>query len=300
MDKLHAMTTFVHIAEQGSLTRAAELLDTSLPSVVRTLAALEATLGARLLNRTTRKIALTQEGREYLECCRSILTNIEEAELALTSQQLEPSGNLRVTAPVLFGQLHVTPVITSFIEQYRRVNVELLLLDRVVNLIEEGIDVALRIGELADSSLVAIPVGHIRRVVCASPKYLQQVGIPKHPTELAAHNCVRTSGFTSSQSWQFFEKSRALHVHVTGPFACNQVAASIDACVSGLGFGMFLSYQVQHLLTQKKLALVLERYGPPPLPISIVYPHAKLLSTRVRCFVDWAASRLRPVGNLPP
>ena len=298
MDKLHAMTTFVHIAEQGSLTRAAELLDTSLPSVVRTLAALEETLGTRLLNRTTRKLALTQEGREYLERCRRILADIDEAEQALTSQQHEPSGNLRITAPVLFGQLHLTPIITSFIEQHRKVNVELLLLDRVVNLLEESIDVALRIGALADSSLVAIPAGRIRRVVCASPKYLKRAGIPKHPAELADHDCVRTSGLTPNPSWQFFEKGRSLQVHVSGPFVCNQVAASIDACVSGLGFGMFLSYQVQHLLAQKKLTLVLESFEPAPLPISIVYPHAKLLSTRVRCFVDWTTQRLRPTGNL--
>lgn len=297
MDKLHAMTTFVHIAEQGSLTRAAELLDTSLPSVVRTLAALEQTLGARLLNRTTRKIALTPEGREYLARCRSILADITAAEQALAAQQHEPSGNLRVTAPVLFGQLHLTPVITGFIKQYRQVNVELLLLDRVVNLIEEGIDVALRIGELADSSLVAIPAGQIRRVVCASPKYLQRVGIPKRPADLADHPCVRTTGLTPGQSWQFFEKGRALQVHVTGPFVCNQAAASIDACVSGLGFGMFLSYQVQHLLAQNKLARVLEPFEPAPFPVSIVYPHAKLLSTRVRCFVDWTMQRLRPAIN---
>ncbi len=298
MDKLHAMTTFVHIAEQGSLTRAAELLDTSLPSVVRTLAALEATLGTRLLNRTTRKIALTHEGRDYLERCRRILADIDEAEQALSSQQREPSGNLRVTAPVLFGQLHLTPIITGFIAQYKKVNVELLLLDRIVNLVEEGIDVALRIGELADSSLVAIPVGHIRRVVCASPKYLQRVGVPKHPTELAEHHCVRASELAPSQTWPFFEKGRALHVHINGPFVCNHIAANIDACASGLGFGMFLSYQVQHLLAQKKLTRVLESFEPAPLPVSIVYPHAKLLSTRVRCFVDWTTQRLRPDGTL--
>ncbi|MBI3774630.1 MAG: LysR family transcriptional regulator [Gammaproteobacteria bacterium] len=299
MDKLHAMTTFVHIAEHGSLTRAAELLDTSLPSVVRTLAALEKTLGTRLLNRTTRKLALTQEGRDYLDRCRSILADIAAAEQALTSQQHAPSGSLRVTAPVLFGQLHVTPIITSFITHYRKVNVELLLLDRVVNLVEEGIDVALRIGELADSSLVAIPVGHIRRVVCASPKYLKRAGIPKHPADLAAHACLRTTGLTPSQTWQFVEKGRALHVHVTGPFVCNQVVPSIDACVSGLGLGMFYMYQVQHLLAQNKLALVLEAFEQTPQPVSIVYPHAKLLSTRMRCFIDWTAQRLRPVINVP-
>lgn len=298
MDKLQAMTTFVHIAEQGSLTRAAELLDTSLPSVVRTLAALEKTLGTRLLNRTTRTLALTQEGRDYLDRCRQILADIDTAEQALMSQQREPSGSLCVTAPVMFGQMHVTPIITSFITHYRKVNVELLLLDRIVNLVEEGIDVAIRIGELADSSLVAMPVGHIRRVVCASPKYLKRTGVPKHPADLVAHACLRSTGLTPSQTWQFVEKKRALHVRVSGPFVCNQALPSIDACVSGLGLGMFNLYQVQHLLAQNKLALVLEAFEQTPQPLSIVYPNAKLLSTRMRCFIDWATQRLRPVVNL--
>jgi len=293
MDKLYAMTTFVHIAEQGSLTAAARALNTSLPSVVRTLAALEEALGARLFNRTTRKIALTQEGRDYLERCRKILADIEETELAVSSRQQEPSGNLVVTAPVLFGQLHVTPIVTGYIKRFRKVNVELLLIDRVANLIEEGIDVALRIGEPADSTLVVRPLGHVRRVVCASPGYLRRVGVPQHPADISGLDCLRISGFTPTPTWQFYERNRPIQVHIKGPLVCNQAAASIDACVDGLGLGMYLSYQIQHLVKQKKLALVLEQFEPAPLPVSIVYPHAKLLSARVRSFVDWTIERLR-------
>ena len=181
MDKLAAMAAFVQIADRGSLTAAAAALDTSLSSVVRTLAALEAALGVRLLNRTTRRIALTAEGREYLERCRRILADLEEAEQALGTTGQDPSGLLRVTAPVLFGQLHAAPTVRGFLARHRRMQVELVLLDRVVSLVEEGIDVAVRIGPLADSSMVAVPVGQLRRVVVASPALLQTAGVPEHP-----------------------------------------------------------------------------------------------------------------------
>ena len=173
MDKLLAMNTFVHIVEKGSLTAAAEALDKSLPSVVRTLAMLEEALDARLLNRSTRRIALTDEGRRYLERCRQILADIDEAEDELSSHQSEPRGHINVTAPVMFGKMHVAPAITAFLQRYERTQVDLQLLDRPVNLIEEGIDVAIRIGHLSESSMIAKPVGEIRRVLCASPDYLE-------------------------------------------------------------------------------------------------------------------------------
>lgn len=293
MDKLHAMAVFVKIVEQGSLTMAAEQMGTSLPSVVRILAALEETLGVRLLNRTTRRIALTQEGRHYLARCRSILSEIDEAEAELTSQRQEPSGELRVTAPVLFGRLHVTPLVTRYVRRFKNTHVELLLLDRVVNLVEEGIDAAIRIGHLPDSSLIAIPVGQIRRQVCASPKYLKERGMPKEPKDLLKHDCLRLTGLSPNAVWEFQHKGKALTIPVTGPFVCNQAAATIDACVDGLGISTFLSYQVAPLVAQKKLRVILEDYEPPPIPLSIVYPHAKLLSARVRVFSEWATESLR-------
>ncbi|MDH3640060.1 MAG: LysR substrate-binding domain-containing protein, partial [Gammaproteobacteria bacterium] len=179
MDKLRAMTAFVQIVDRGSLTAAAVVLNKSLPSVVRTLATLEGALGVRLLNRTTRRIALTNEGQHYLARCRRILADIEEAELAVSAEQREPRGNLNITAPVLFGQMHVAPLVTSFLARFNQVHVELLLLDRLVNLVEEGVDVGIRIAHLEDSSMVAIPVGQIRRVVCASPKLLKKTGVPQ-------------------------------------------------------------------------------------------------------------------------
>lgn len=287
------MTTFVQIVERGSLTAAAEALDKSLPSVVRTLATLEEALNVRLLNRTTRRIALTDEGRRYLERCRQILADIEEAESELSAQQQEPGGHLRVTAPVMFGTMRVAPAVTAFLQRYLRVDVELLLLDRTVNLIEEGIDVAIRIGHLSDSSMIAKPVGKTRQVICASPEYLTRVSALTHPEEIADHNCIRFTGLGSSSTWYFSDAGKSLPVQIKGTFACNQIPATIDACVEGIGLGMFFCYQVEHLLKQGKLEIILADFEPTPMPINIVYSHAKLISARVKVFVDWMTEALR-------
>jgi DNA-binding transcriptional LysR family regulator len=203
MDKLNAMATFVQIADSGGLTAAAEVLGTSPPTVVRTLAALENSLGLRLMHRTTRKVTLTDEGRHYLERCRSILSDIEDADAALTDQQSEPKGKLIITAPVLFGKLHVRPIVTRFMNEFARIRVELLLLDRTVNLVDEGIDVAIRIGHLDDSSLVARQVGLIRQVVCASPALISRTGVPERPEDLINTNCIRVTGLAPGPAWRF-------------------------------------------------------------------------------------------------
>jgi DNA-binding transcriptional LysR family regulator len=293
MNKLLAMTTFVRIVDGGSLTSASKALDKSLPSVVRMLASLEKSLNARLLNRTTRRITLTDEGRLYLGRCRRILAEIEEAELELNAQQNEPSGHLKVTASVMFGEMHITPIVAEFLHCYDRVNIDLLLLDRTVSLIEEGIDVAIRIGHLADSSMIAKPVGKIRRVVCASPEYFKQKGIPKQPKQLEKHACVRFTGMSAGSTWYFFKRGRKCSVNINGSFSCNQASPAINACIEGLGIGMFYSYQVKPLVKQGKLITVLEEFEPEPTPIHVVYSHAKLASARIRFFVDWMTNVLR-------
>lgn len=194
MDKLRAMQAFTHIADAGSLTAAARVMASSLPAMVRTLAALEAELGVRLFNRTTRRIALTDEGRNYLESCRQVLASVQAAEESLSAAQDEPRGQIVITAPVLFGQLYVAPAVTRFVQRYPGVSCKVMLHDHVVNLLEEGIDVGVRIGKLEDSTLVAQSVFSIRRVVVASPAYLKKHGVPKHPRDLKDENCVR---FTS-------------------------------------------------------------------------------------------------------
>ena len=204
MDKLRAMAAFVAISERGSLTAAADALGTSLPAVVRLLATLEKALGVRLLNRTTRRTALTEEGRDYLERCRRVLAEIEEAEAAISARQRDPSGKLAITAPVLFGRIHVTPLVSEFLTRHTRVKVELLLLDRFVDLIDEGLDLAVRIGELADSSFVAIGCGQTRRVVCASPGYLRQAGAPDTPADLRQHTCIGFTGLSRGPEWELY------------------------------------------------------------------------------------------------
>lgn len=296
MDKLKAMETFVRIVEAGSLTAAAETLATSLTSVVRSLAMLEQAVGMRLLNRTTRRMALTDEGREYFEHCRRILTEVEEAEAALSARQVSPAGKLAVTAPVMFGRLHVWPVVGDFMATYPEVRVELKLFDRVVDLLDEGLDAAIRIGHLPDSSLVALPLGTIRRVVCASPGYLQQQGTPERPADLAAHRCIQFSGLTPGDEWTFGDGcggGKTTRVAVVGALLTNQVDIALDACVRGLGCGMLLDYQVRERVADGSLCRILQGFEPAPIPVSIVYPHSRLLSSRIRVFVDWMAPRLR-------
>lgn len=290
MDKLRALQVFVAIVDNGSLTRAASALDSSLPAVVRQLAALEAELGVRLLNRTTRSLSLTEDGRQYLDRVRHVLTDLDDADRAVGDDRSEPRGTLRVTAPVLFGSLHVAPLVQSFLARYREMRVELLLLDRVVDLVDEGLDVGVRIADLPDSTLISQPVAKMRQVVAASPAFLKRAGVPRHPRELAKHNCVR---FGDHAKWGFVDGGRALQVVVGGDFSCNLTMPVVAACVAGRGFGSFLSYQVAAEVRAKALRIVLSEFELPARSVSIVYPSARLLPRRTRAFVDWLKRGLK-------
>ncbi|AGW93227.1 MULTISPECIES: LysR family transcriptional regulator [Cupriavidus] len=293
MDKLRAMQTFVRIVDEGSLTAAAATLHTSLPAVVRTLAALESELQVRLLNRTTRRLSLTSEGRSYLDSCRRILATIDEVEAGLSASHVEPSGQLTLTAPVLFGQMYVAPAVTRFVQRYPRVRCRMEFTDRVVNLLEEDLDVGVRIGPLADSTLVAQSVGRIRRVVVATPAYLRKHGVPRRPEKLADANCVRFTG-NAADWWTFQEDGRPFHVQVSGNLEFNQTAPAVAACAEGAGFGNFLSYQVAELVQARKLRIVLEAFEQPAWPLSLIYPHARLLPARTRAFIEWMRDDLGP------
>jgi DNA-binding transcriptional LysR family regulator len=292
MDKLRAMQAFIHIADEGSLTAAARVMESSLPAMVRTLAAFEAQLGVRLFNRTTRRISLTEEGRRHLESCRQILSALDDAEIALSAGATEPAGHLTITAPMLFGQMHVAPAVTRFVQQHDKLRCSVVLVDRVVNLLEEGIDVGIRIGPLDDSTLVALPVGQIRRVVVASPAWLKRHGKPQHPKDLLKANCVRVTDH--APYWgPFNDRGRPLRLSVSGNLEFNQNAPAVQACVAGVGPGSFLSYQVAPFLKSRQLRCVLEDFEPPPRPISVVYPHARMLPARTRVFVEWIRHELR-------
>ena len=296
MDKLRAMAVFVRIVDQGSLTAAADALNMSVPSVVRTLAALERTLGVRLMNRTTRRSSLSDEGREYYERCKRVLAEVEAADASLSARRSEPKGRLRVTAPVMYGRLHVAPVVADFMAKHSAMEIELLLLDRVVDLVEEGIDVALRIGHLPESTLVALRVGETRRVVCAAPGYLKRAGAPKQPADLSAHRCIVFSGLTPANDWSF-AGTRARQVTVRPVLRTNQFDVAIDACLQGFGCGQFLCYQVAALVDAGKLKRVLTEFEPAPLPIHLVYPHGRHLSANVRAFIDAAVPQLRQLSR---
>lgn len=294
MDKLRAMKTFVQIADDGSLTAAAAALGMSLPAVVRSLAALEAELGARLFQRTTRRLALTQEGLQYLARSRDILAAVAEADASLADETQAPRGQLTITAPVLLGQRVVANFAARFVAANPRIRCSVQLLDRFVELVDEGVDVGIRIGVLEDSSLVALRLGEVRQSVVASPQFLRRTGTPRHPAELRTRPCIRLAG-PVRPGWAFQEAGRKLHVAVDGPLDFNHAGAALLACEQGAGFGQFFSYQVQDALQARRLRAVLTAFEPPRLPVSIVYPNARLLPARTRAFIDAAKRELAPL-----
>lgn len=289
MDKLKAMQTFIQIADAGSLTAAAQTMDSSLPAVVRSLSALENMLGVRLFNRSTRRIALTEEGHQYLQDCRAIVDAVDEAEANLANKLEEPSGLLTITASVALGEIMVTPIITQLVQHHPKVRCNLLLLDRVVNLLEEEIDIGVRVGELQDSNLIAQKIGSLRRVLVATPAYLKKYtahfGEIKHPRDLLQGNCI---GFNAASGnwWSFFENGKQFTVPVAGNLEFNNINAALKACLSDVGFGIFILQQVASDIAEGKLILLLEDFELPPRPIHLIYPHGRLLPSRTKLFIE--------------
>jgi DNA-binding transcriptional LysR family regulator len=285
----------VRIVESGSLTAAAADLNVSLPSMVRVLAALEHDLGVTLLNRTTRKIRLTHDGEQYLEYCRMILVQVQEAEAALRSRRAVPHGRLGLTASVAFGQRHMPSIVNEFVRRYPNVSVEFLLVNRIVNLIEEGFDVAIRIAHPDDTSLVSIPLTKVRRVVCASPEYLRRHGSPRSPQDLKTHRCVRFTGLAPRATWPFKINSRYASISIPNLIVCNDADVAIESCAKGLGLGSFLSYMVAPLRKSGRLKYVLEDYEIEPVPVQLVYPRSRIMSATVRAFAELCLDKLQNV-----
>ncbi len=294
MDRLDAMTVFAAIVDGGSLSAAGRRLELPLATVSRKLADLEAYLGTRLITRSTRRLELTDAGRDYLEACRQILEQVDEAERAATGAYAKVSGRLVLAAPVVFGRMHVVPVAAAFLERHPEVDVQLRLGDRNVNLIEEHVDVALRIGNLPDSSLVATQVGTVRRVVCASPGYLERFGTPRALDELAAHRCVTFDGLDAATAWTFAAGDGARRqVPVRSRLSVSTADAAIAAATLGLGLTRVLSYQVAEALREGRLVRLLAEDEPPPVPVSLIYPGQGRLPIKTRAFIDLATSQLR-------
>jgi DNA-binding transcriptional LysR family regulator len=292
MDRLESMTTFVAAVEAGSLSAAARRLRKPLPTVSRKVAELEQHLGTRLLTRSSRNLSLTDAGRTYLMACKQVLEDLAEAERAATGEYSAPRGDLVMTAPVVFGRLHALPVVSEFLGRYPDIDVRLILVDRMTSLREERIDVALRIGDLPDSSLVASRVGTIRLSACASPAYLRQRGTPRRPQDLSKHACVSFEGVSSPRAWPFRVGKRDLAVRVRSRLVVNTAEAAVDAAVAGLGITRVLSYQLA-LAGDQALRRVLQAFEPPPIPVQLVYAGNTLLPVKLRAFLDFAIPRLR-------
>jgi DNA-binding transcriptional LysR family regulator len=286
MDRIDAMKAFVAVAELRGFAPAARKLKISPSAVTRLVAALEERLGARLLQRTTRTVSLTDAGSRYLERARRILADIEEAERAAEGERTRPSGRLVVSAPVGFGRLHVSPVMSSYLRRYDEVFGELRLEDRVVNLVEDGVDLAVRIGHLADSSLVARQVGAMRRIVVASPAYLKRRGEPKLPEAIADHETIQFGASELTVEWRFVRDGHETRINVAPRLSTNSADAAIQHAVSGGGLTRVLAYQATEAIKRGRLKSVLQKFEQPPLPIHIVYPTSRLLSAKVRTFID--------------
>jgi DNA-binding transcriptional LysR family regulator len=286
MDRIDAMQAFVLVADLKGFAPAARKLGLSASGVTRLIAALEDRVGARLLQRTTRSVTLTDVGMRYLDRIRRILADVEEAEASAQAERIQPSGRLIVSAPIGFGRIHVTPLISTYLGRYPEVAGELRLSDRIINLVEDGVDCAVRIGHLADSSLVARNVGDMRRIVVASNDYLARRGEPQTPAAIASHDTIQFGATSAVPEWRFVEGGADVRVACTPRFTTNSADAAIWHAEQGGGLTRVLAYQAAEAIGKGRLKIVLGDFEQPPLPIHIVYPTSRLLSAKVRTFID--------------
>lgn len=300
MDRLAQMQAFVTVAEQQSFAAAARKLGVSPPVVTRLVAALERHLGAVLLERTTRKVQLNDVGARYLSDCKRLLTELEDAEASVSGDHAAPRGVLGVTASVMFGRLFVAPLLTKFLARHPQVSARALLVDRVVDLIDEGLDVAVRIAKLSDSSMTSVKVGSVRRVICASPGFLKAHGVPKSPRDLSDLRSFVFSTERSPPSWLFEYRGKPLSVRPRASLLVNSSEAAIDAALNGACITRVLSYMVADHVQAGRLRLVLEEFEAEPLPIHVVYREGRRAPARVRSFVDFVVPRLRESPAVNP
>lgn len=289
MDRLDAMQAFVAVADLRGFAPAARKLGLSPSAVTRLVAALEERLGARLLQRTTRSVALTDAGTRYLERARRILADVEEAESSAEGERSSPRGRLVISAPVGFGRLHVGPLVSAYLQRHREVSCDLRLSDRIINLVEEGVDAAVRIGHLPDSTLVARQVGRMRRIVVASKAYLKARGKPGTPADLAMHDTVQFGAATAAAEWRFVADGREVRIASAPRFSTNSADAAIQYAEQDGGLTRVLAYQAAAAIRRGTLEVVLQEFEEPALPIHVVYPTSRLLSAKVRAFVDLVA-----------
>ena len=293
MDRLHEMEVFIAVADAGSFAKAGARLRISPPAVTRAVSSLEDRLGARLFNRTTRSLSLTESGARFLESSRGLLIAIDNAEKAAVGEKATPQGRLTVTASVTFGRSTLAPVLRAFLAGHPRVSASVLLTDRIVNLVEEGIDIGVRIGSLADSSLVARRVGEVRRILVASPAYLQHRGTPRSPAELKLHAMIAFTGLMPNREWRHVESGQTTRVAFEPRLEINDAAAALTAAEAGDGITIALSYMVAEQIRDGRLVPVLGAFTPSAAPVHLVYPQGRMIAPKLRSFVDFAAPRLQ-------
>ena len=290
MVRLESMSVFVAVASAGSFSAASRQLRIPLPTVSRRVSDLESHLNAKLFVRSTRRLALTDAGQSYLPACKRILEEIAEADRGASGEYNVPQGELHVTAPIVFGRLHVLPVVADFLRTYPHTDVRLVLADRALNLMDDHLDLAVRIGALPDSSLIATRIGRIRSVVCASPAYLKENGVPRSPEDLSNHACVTFTGVGEADSWTFQARGP---VRVRSRLAVNTAEAAIDGAIAGVGLTRVLSYQVGDAVKAGKLVVVLKKFEAELSPVNLVYVQNRRLTAKLRAFLDFATPRLR-------
>ena len=293
MDRFDAIRTLLAAVDGGSLSAASRKLGVPLPTVSRQVSELEARLRTQLVIRTNRKLLLTDAGSAFVAAGRRVLEELEEAERAAAGEYRIPRGDLLVTAPIMFGKLHVTPVVLSFLAAYPEVNVRVVLFDHVIDLVENHVDVAVRIGHLPDSGLVAARIGEIHWVICASPAYLSTRGTPVAPDDLAQHDCIGFEGLQMVRTWPFGRGTNAKTVAIRPRFAANTADAIIEAAIAGIGIARLTSYQAAGAIRDGRLVSLLRRYGPEPLPVHLVHTGPPLVPLKMRAFLDFASPRLK-------
>lgn len=293
MDKLEAMQVFAEVAKQKSFVGASEQLNLSAPAVTRSIAWLEANLGVKLFHRTTRHVRLTESGVRFLTDTKRILADLEESEAAATGIYAAPKGTLTITAPVLFGEMHIMPIISEYLAMYPDVSVKTMFSDRNTNLVEDELDIAVRIGHLKDSNLYATQVGSVKRILCGSPSYFQQYGIPQCPADLTQHQTIFPSVYGSLTSWEFINNGKKEVIKLTPRLQCFQGAAAIKAAIQGTGITRVMSYQVGEEIKEGRLQRVLEDFEEAPLPINILRLEGRRMNPKIRSFLDLAVERLK-------
>ena len=293
MDHFHLIRAFVAVVDANGFAGAARKLSVSPPVVTRAINALEKHLGLRLLMRTTRTVRVTEAGERYVRDCRRILADMAEADASAGGLHHAPRGHLTVTAPALFGGMYVTPIVTEYLKQYPQVSASCMFLDRIVNLVDEGVDVAIRIGDLPDSSMQAVRVGQVRRMICASPGYLKAHGTPRVPSDLHRHAVVSASNVTPNPEWRLLESGMTRAIRLKARLTTTTNDSAVAAVANGFGLTRLLSYQIAAHLRTGQLKAILTRYEPPPLPVHVVHREGRQAPQRVRAFIDLAIERLR-------